>query len=359
MTRARPFVDYRRPMSRAGLTLLIMLVLSSCGSNATVRSSPTPSAGSRTSASPIGSASTTPLPVGREAAAMAYDQARHNVVLFGGVAGQSLLDDTWTWNGTAWSQRQGLTVSPPARQGGAMAYDQVAGQVILFGGLGTNGTLADTWAWDGNAWQQLHPAHSPSKRQDASATYELALRAIFLYGGIDQGGTTTINESWTWSNGDWSQVSVGSPAGGLRPRTAYLIGANLVDRFGDCSDKHDAGVYAFDGGSWGPRTTSGTPPPALCLPSLAGNTIQRGVLLFGGNPAPGATPVPADTYLYDGDIWQKLSPAQSPPARDDAAMVFDNDHQLMVLFGGMGLNQGQSGPLNDTWTWDGTNWTSH
>ena len=241
-----------------------------------------------------------------------------------------------------------------------MAYDEVNHQVILFGGLGSNGLLADTWAWDGTAWQELHPSHSPSKRQDAGATYDLALRAIVLYGGVNQPAAqaTTINETWSWSNGDWAQLSVPSPAGGLRPRTAYLIGANLVERFGDCSSKRDPGVYAFDGGSWGPRTTSGTPPPGLCLPSLAGNTIQRGVLLFGGDPGAG-TPVPADTYVYDGDVWHKPSPAQSPPARDDAAMVFDPDQQVMVLFGGLGLNQGQSGPLNDTWTWDGTNWTSH
>jgi galactose oxidase-like protein len=292
---------------------------------------------------------------------MAYDQARHNVVLFGGLAGQSPLDDTWTWNGSAWTERQGLTVMPPGRQGAAMAYDEVDQKVILFGGLGSNGVLGDTWAWDGTAWQELHPAHSPSKRQDATATYDLALREVLLYGGVDQAGAqaTTINETWAWSNGDWSQLSVAGPAGGLRPRTAYLIGANLVDRFGDCSTRHDAGVYAFDGNTWGPRTTSGTPPPALCLPSLAGNTVQRGVLLFGGNPGTGVSPVPADTYVYDGDVWHKPSPAQSPPARDDAAMVFDSDHQVMVLFGGLGLNQGQTGPLNDTWTWDGTNWTSH
>lgn len=290
---------------------------------------------------------------------MAYDQARHNVVLFGGLAGQSLLEDTWTWDGTAWSQRQGLTVSPPARQGGAMAYDEVGQQVILFGGLGTNGLLADTWAWNGSAWQELHPAHNPSNRQDASATYDLALRGIFLYGGTDQDGTTTLNDSWAWRNGDWSQIPVSSPAGGLRPRTAYLIGANLVVRYGDCGTNRDASVYAYDGNTWGPRTTSESPPPALCLPSLAGNTIERGVVLFGGNPGTGVTPVPADTYIYDGDRWHKPTLTQSPPARDDAAMVFDTDHRLMVLFGGLGLNPGQSGPLNDTWTWDGTSWTSH
>jgi hypothetical protein len=31
----------------------------------------------------------------------------------------------------------------------------------------------------------------------------------------------------------------------------------------------------------------------------------------------------------------------------------------MVLFGGQGLGEDQSGPLNDTWTRDGMSWTMH
>jgi hypothetical protein len=37
-------------------------------------------------------------------------------------------------------------------------------------------------------------------------------------------------------------------------------------------------------------------------------------------------------------------------------MAYDADHGQMVLFGG-GTNGDTLGFLNDTWTWDGTNWT--
>ena len=117
MTDRAASVNYRGAMRRAGLALLAMLVMTSCGSYATARSSPTASPSAGGTRSPISSANTTALPIGREAAAMAYDQAHHNVVLFGGLAGQSPLGDTWSWNGTVWTQRQGLTVSPPARHG--------------------------------------------------------------------------------------------------------------------------------------------------------------------------------------------------------------------------------------------------
>jgi hypothetical protein len=292
---------------------------------------------------------------------MAYDSTRHNVVLFGGVAGQAPLGDTWTWDGTSWSQRQGLTVNPPARQGGTMAYDEVNRQAILFGGLGAAGQLNDTWAWDGSAWQALHPSHSPTPREGATLVYDPALSAIVLYGGMDDSTPkpSPINDTWSWNGGDWTRLQpTASPAGGVRPRLALLSGANLVTRFGDCIESNDSALYAFDGHTWSAHPASGTWPPALCLPSFGGDLGRRQLVLFGGNLGTGAAP-PADTWLYDGTSWKHASPAQSPSGRNDAAMVYDSDHHVMVLFGGEGLGQGQSGPLNDTWTWDGTNWTPH
>jgi len=54
---------------------------------------------------------------------MAYDSTRGQVVLFGGLdANSKVLGDTWTWDGTTWTQKSPDT-SPPARAGAAMAYD--------------------------------------------------------------------------------------------------------------------------------------------------------------------------------------------------------------------------------------------
>jgi galactose oxidase-like protein len=290
---------------------------------------------------------------------MAYDGTRRAVVLFGGLSGATILGDTWTWNGSGWTHRQGLTANPPARQAGSMAYDEVNRRLILFGGLGQSGPLNDTWAWDGSAWQALHPAHSPSPREHAPAVYDSALGAIVLYGGMNPAATspTPINDTWIWNGADWTQLQPGaSPVGGGRPRLAFLAGANLIERFGDCLETWDRSLYAFDGRTWSPHPVSGTWPPALCLPSFAGDISRRQLLLFGGNRATGAPATP-DTWSYDGSAWKKLAPAQRPPPRYDAPMVYDPDHRSMVLFGGQGLSEGQSGPLSDTWSWDGSNWT--
>jgi hypothetical protein len=82
---------------------------------------------------------------------MAYDAATGDIVLFGGVNVISgtghTSGDTWTWNGSAWTKQHPAT-SPPARGAAAMTYDAATGDIVLFGGLARRGTaLHDTWTW--------------------------------------------------------------------------------------------------------------------------------------------------------------------------------------------------------------------
>src|SRR5262249_27105700 len=101
-----------------------------------------------------------PGPIGaRASAAIAYDSAHARIVVFGGYADSTLLDDTWVRSGTHWT-RQVPLVSPPARSGAVMIYDPDRDRVVLFGGVGSSGPLADTWQWDGTSWSELHPAES-------------------------------------------------------------------------------------------------------------------------------------------------------------------------------------------------------
>src|SRR5262245_58710000 len=74
-----------------------------------------------------------PLLYGRELAAMAYDSARGESVVFGGVATLAVFGDTWEWNGTSWTVRTPAS-GPTGRYGHAMAYDAARGVTVLFGG---------------------------------------------------------------------------------------------------------------------------------------------------------------------------------------------------------------------------------
>ena len=76
---------------------------------------------------------------------MAYDAATGNVVLFGGYDGNAY-GDTWTWDGSTWTQQAPAT-SPGARYGAVMADDAATGNVVLFGGADIKLVLDDTWTW--------------------------------------------------------------------------------------------------------------------------------------------------------------------------------------------------------------------
>jgi hypothetical protein len=84
-------------------------------------------------------------------------QARHDVILFGGY-GSSYLNDTWSWNGTTWTQLI-PALNPPGLGSGAMTYDSTSKQVYLFGGFAdAAGTVYpnDTWSWNGSIWNLVN-----------------------------------------------------------------------------------------------------------------------------------------------------------------------------------------------------------
>jgi sugar lactone lactonase YvrE len=133
---------------------------------------------------------------------MAYDPSSGLVVLFGGQGnGLNFLGDTWTWNGTTWTQLSPAT-SPQARGYAVMAYDAAFSQVLLFGGEG-NGTgfpfLNDTWTWNGTTWTQLAPVTSPEARFSATMAYDPSSGQVVLFGGGSNSGF--LGDTWTLQQG--------------------------------------------------------------------------------------------------------------------------------------------------------------
>src|SRR5262249_51230332 len=98
---------------------------------------------------------------------------------------------------------------------------------------------------------------------------------------------------------------------------------------------------------WEDRSTRADPRSshALAFDMFRGRTV-----LFGG--LTGATRL-ADTWEYDGTIWIRRAPANTPPARSYHALAFDLARGRTVLFGGANSTIA----LADTWEWDGANWT--
>jgi hypothetical protein len=93
--------------------------------------------------------------------------------------------DTWTWNGTDWTQ-QHPRHHPSARTANGLAYDPATGSVVLFGGelaLPFGNVSGETWTWDGRDWKQQHGHESPSPRRLPGMVTDPATCSVVLFGG--------------------------------------------------------------------------------------------------------------------------------------------------------------------------------
>jgi len=196
-------------------------------------------------------------PSARDEHAMVYDPAGRQVVLFGGFAGTWAwgegwvpLADTWVWDGINWTEKS-PTNKPPARERHAMAYDAARGQVVLFGGLGARGPLNDTWTWDGTTWTQKSPANKPPAREGHAMAYDAARRQVLLFGGDDSRTPRLLNDTWVWDGSNWvQQFPANSPPARDSHAMAYDAARDQVMLFGGAP-----GVgWVADTWVWMPRT---------------------------------------------------------------------------------------------------------
>jgi hypothetical protein len=248
---------------------------------------------------------------------MAYDEAHHLVVLFGGqdavehVAGQGLppLQDTWTWNGSTWARAQ-PTVNPPAAVGALLAYDKAINRIVMLIDAPHGDTQeTQTWSWDGTNWTLLHPAVSPpSPRIAASMTYDPSV-GIVLFGQI-----------------------------------VYVIGPQ--------AGQTDATTWTFDGTNWSSHS-GGAHPDGLEFAAMAYDDVRRTVLHFGGSTG---FRFFNDTWSWHSTGWSRLNPAVAPWPRSEPVMAFDRADREVILYGGVVHSQNSGAEFFDTWTWDGTTW---
>lgn len=96
-----------------------------------------------------------PAPEGRAFAAAAFDDARGVMVVFGGLGANGTapidLGDTQEFDGQKWSPRATATTPPPRVQAVA-AYDAARAEVVMFGGLSianAGAQFGDTWVYRG------------------------------------------------------------------------------------------------------------------------------------------------------------------------------------------------------------------
>jgi hypothetical protein len=193
---------------------------------------------------------------------------------------------------------------PPVRAGHRIAYDSDRDRVVLFGGNGSAGYVQDTWEYDGTSWTEASPNSKPDKLVDFGLAYDSARGRTVLFGGCD--GNVYRNDTWEWDGTNWTRLSPDS-----------------------------------------------SPSVRSCL-QLAYDSERGRTVLFGGF---NGTSVSDETWEWDGTNWTKANPGSRPAARDRYMMAFDSARGRVVLHGGMDGTGTVPVIMNDTWEWDGADWT--
>jgi hypothetical protein len=399
-------------------------------------------------------------PSARTGAAMAYDAADQSIVLFGGQSRTKALDDTWTWNGSGWTQQHPAT-SPPALENAQMAYDPVTHDVILVGmtepagsmlpiacssgsGSASSGSTtgdpslpppdasipdiapvpsatpkakgstvvtgsacgtsvspkAVTWSWSGSTWSRFGGATPLPEFANTTLVTDPAAGRVVLFTtgqwavpGAQraepalacplQSAATPSGESlcpympaanlqWTWTGHGWTEMSTNVTS------QFNIIGSSIVE------DGVTGKLATFSSGNF----VAPTPAPATCptctggsvaLPSFAccsgiesiwnGTTWKKvatydsgpstyGVTFVGDPAAHSDVVLTGDgaTWLWTG-TWKHVHPATTPPIVSGAAAAYDAATGQVVMFGGYGDSSHATGLYDQTWTWDGTNWS--
>ena len=281
-------------------------------------------------------------PDGRFLQAVAWDEKRGVVVMFGGemIAMDSdtpvCSQELWEWSPATgqWTPRTGTGTAPSARAGAAMVYDSTENLLVLFGGRTSDGVdYADTWEWDptSGAWtDRTGTGPHPSARGQHGMVYEKSAGKILLFGG----GTGTVTSA--------ASSSTAAGAG---------VSASLKDTW-----EYDPVAH-----SWTARSPA-TGPSARHDFGLVWDADRKKALLVGGLQidTAGAVPVPKqDTWEWDpAGTWTDRTLAGAKPSpRYGHALAYDGTRKKMVLFGGWNIDT--SGSKNDLWDWDptGAAWT--
>ncbi len=142
---------------------------------------------------------------------------------------------TWEWDRASWALR--ATGGGPTAQSG-MSVGWYGSNVIAFGGQINNLARRDTWSWNGTAWTQLvaNPSRTGATTNDETFRTEAGMATdpgtgrLYRVGGYDvvfttQPVSTCYLDVWEWTGAAWTKLAgaPNDPEGDGNPSSAFLV----------------------------------------------------------------------------------------------------------------------------------------
>lgn len=344
-------------------------------------------------------------PSPREDAALAYDSAASEVVLFGGSGnwypGPRHLNDTWTYVNGSWTPLS-IRGPPGTKLDPRMAGVPGSGAFLLVGGSLLNSTRL--WNFTGTAWRIVGTALSPGLYDVGSmvddpvvggllltapspwaflsgAWSDIGLHPVPLRSPYDyatpplaydaRGGYVVyfrLNETWIFDNGNWTDISrkvTGHPTERIGEAIAYDPASGTVVLFSGLAAHGYGGLglgdtWEFNGTAWTNLSLS-IHPSYLFGAEMTYDAKDGYLLLFGGS-SPGSMPQPNQTWEFSNGSWTQLHPKVAPPPRALEGLAYDAAAGYVLMYGGVtwaGSGFAQYGSaLSDSWSFSGGTWTN-
>ena len=275
-----------------------------------------------------------------------WDSQRDVLVAYGGeLAGVPVLTMR-EWNGASWTNLS-PSPRPSPRSRPALAYDQARGEAVLFGGVPT--PTPETWTWNGSAWTQRTPTNQPSVRFGAAAAYDPLRQVVVLFGGFVPSGLDT-NEVWEWDGVNWTLRTMTGAAPVARGAHRMVWDDSrgacvVVGGFSTPQGTTLADVWQWDGSGW---TQLASTPGSICDQAMCFDPERRRVLIHGGLRITNGTFTDLSATLEFDGAWTARVTAAQPTVRNGTASAWDTARREFVTGGGT-VSSGAL--LSDTWTY--------
>jgi hypothetical protein len=311
-------------------------------------------------------------PSGRRWHGLAYDSARHKVMLYGGETKQGhpyeYNDELWEYDGNSWRKHVPDPAEPwPGPNWGAMVYDWHRERIIMLAGGVSYQWDETTWEWDGAGWERVVTS-TPSFQRDEKMAYDSVRRRVVVHGGVDAIDSVVLR-TWEYdtTTRTWVRVYSGNFATFDWPNHRIAHGMTYDEDqgrtvlFGGSSrESFQSGeTWTWDGVAWSkllPLDPEGDLSPAGGLVSLSAvydTARERAVVVYEVSVGMGTG---VATWEWDGHSWRKVTPVdlvgdRNPENCNSISLCYDDVSHLTVFLAGTTSTT----PL--TWTWDGQEWT--
>jgi hypothetical protein len=302
---------------------------------------------------------------------LVHDKARHTNLLFGGVNAMSppqVFNELFVMDSTSpapsWQLMPPLANQPTARLYTDMAFEANTGRMVLGPGQGPFGPQNDTWTYDGSTWTNHGNSATVTPRSQPAICYAPGIGTMLFGGGVYP--TTYHNDTWRFLGTQWlNTVVYGAPPPRMGHDMVWASNWNCMVMFGGYNGSTLGDSWSlttsFPGVQWNQMLVPNTIPPRQSH-AMAFDPRRDRLVVFGGADANGQ--FLGDTWEMApaafGWQWIQRTPAQSPPRRWQHKMDYDPARGVVVMTGGYGNPQcGQycASHLNDVWEYDGDTWT--